>query len=375
MARSSLEIAQILLKRRKFSQAITILEGCDEIYEGDFEYYVTFATCCLYLGDIGTARNYFQKARSIRMNDSRLLLGQAAIFLRYCETDRALEYYLDIRSFDPTNEVAKKALDFIKKYGGDDTTIRNWVDSGKIMEFYPPLGVNPDIIRNIFLGTLLLALIAFAFVKFHPQKKHDWVGPRANLTAFELSTDEKKNAANDDLSATVVHYILDSKAISKSYENAMQYVEDRRDNAAQVEINRLLNSNASLSIKQKASLLMRYLEVPTFDSLTDNYDYAQVAKEPELYLDCHVAWSGRVSNTEAFANGAWYCELLVGYLVGNENRDSVQGVVPVYFAQEPYPPVDPTKPIRILGQVSLKDGKLCLLGKAVYQPLHGNELK
>src|SRR5574344_1303780 len=91
MNRSVLETAHILLKRRKFEQTITLLESRREFYENDFDYYLTLGTACLYVGDAGTAASYFNKAREIKLTDSRLLLGQAAIFLRRGDTERAVQ--------------------------------------------------------------------------------------------------------------------------------------------------------------------------------------------------------------------------------------------------------------------------------------------
>ncbi len=372
MKRSALQDAKRFLKRRKFSAAISVLESHETEYPEEFEYLLTMGIAHLYVGVYGSARTYFQRARNIRVNDVRLLLGQAALFLRRGETDRALEYYLDILHMDPNNRQAKNAMEFIRLHGDDYTLICEYFDSGKIQKYFPPLGVNPHIVATCVLSASVTLLFIIGLCVLIPKPRHNWVGPRANLTAFELSRDEKNNALEEDLSGTLVHYILSQKEITKSYENAMLYVEDRRDNAAQVEINRLLNSNASLSIKQKASLLMNYLDKsPTFDSILDNYEYETVASEPELYLDCFVSWSGRISNASSYENGSWYCELLVGY----ENMRSVKGIVPVLFDEEPSPSVDGEKPVRILGKVGLRDGKVILSGRAVYQPLKGNSLK
>ena len=106
MARDVLDEAKILLGRRQFSKAIKLLEGRAEIYSQDFEYNLLFAIACLYLGDTGTASVFFQKARNIRLTDTRLLLGQAALFLRRGDTDRALYYYLEILDNDPQNKIA-----------------------------------------------------------------------------------------------------------------------------------------------------------------------------------------------------------------------------------------------------------------------------
>lgn len=346
-----------------------MLESRNEVYENDFDYYVTLATACLYVGDAGNAAGYYGRAREIKINDTNLLLGQAAIFLRRGDTDRAIQYYLDVLNNEPANPVAQDAMEFIRR-DGEYSTICKWVDSGKIERFYPPLGLNPDRIRNCIMLGLGAGLVISLCIIFWPQQRHSGNGPRADLSTLELSSSEQRNAQEKDLSGTNVQFILDNDAINKSYADAMQYFQDHRDNAALVEINRLLNSNASFAIKQKSRILMTYLEEPTFDTLLDNFSYAQIAQNPSLYMDCWVVWSGRISNAEDLANGAWRCDLLIGY----EDMKNVEGIATLTFDPAPAPPIDGEKAVRILAQVGIDSGHIVLKGKSVYQPLNGRSL-
>lgn len=163
--KSSLDIAENLIKRRKFNLAIKILESASDIYEGDFEYYLTLGIANLYADFPGKAFQNFTLARRIKIKDVRLLLGQAVILLRRGDISRSVHYYLDVLDLDSENETAKKALEFIREHG-DRTTVRKWVDSGAIKKFYPPLGLNPDIIRNACLIVLCAAVFTAVFFIF-----------------------------------------------------------------------------------------------------------------------------------------------------------------------------------------------------------------
>ena len=143
----------------------------------------------------------------------------------------------------------------------------------------------------------------------------------------------------------------------------MDYFQSHRDNAAQVEINRILNSNASVSIKQKARVLMSYLEDPTFDTLTDNPSYSAVQADPSLYLDTWVSWGGKITNAVLNENGTYSCQLLVGY----ESGEVVEGIVNVRFASAPN--IMPDQPVKILGKICSEDKKIYLEGKAIYQSI------
>ena len=363
MVQDVLTIAWKFMRRRKFATAIKLLEARRDIYEENFEYYVLLGIACLYVGDIGSSSSYFALARKIKLTDTRVLLGQAAIYLRRGDTDRALQYYMDITDNEPNNKTARNAVEFIRTRGDYDTICR-WVDTGRIEQFYPPLGANPEKIAAISIPAACFLLGFFLVMAFVPHKNF-YKGERRDLTELTLSSEEKNNAQEEDLSGQVYGYILNDKQISKSYVAAMEYFQSHRDNAAQVEINRILNSNASVSIKQKARILMGYLEEPTFDTLTDNPSYAAVEAEPSLYLDTWVSWGGKVTNAVINENGSYTCQLLVGY----ESGEVVEGIITVNF--DTAPNIMPDQPVKILGKITTQDKKLVLEGRAVYQSIKG----
>ena len=363
MAQDVLTIAWKFMRRRKFATAIKLLEGRSDTYEGNFEYYIALGIACLYVGDIGSSVSYFQQARKIKLTDTRLLLGQAAIFLRRGDTERALQYYLEIKDNDPANKVADNAMEFIRTRGDYDTICR-WVDTGRIEQFYPPLGVNPQVVAAIAIPAVCF-ILGFSFVLALFPHKNLYKGVRQDLSELTLSSDEKANAQEKDLSGQTYGFILSDKQISKSYLDAIEYFQSHRDNAAQIEINRILNSNASLSIKKKAGMLMDYLEEPTFDTLTDNPSYKAVEAEPSLYLDTWVSWGGKITNAVVYEDGSYSCQLLVGY----ESGEVVEGIVTVRFASAPN--ITPDQPVKILGKISTQDDKIYLQGRAIYQSIKG----
>lgn len=360
MALDVLAAAKKMMRRRQFDKAITILQSRAEIYEDNFDYYLLFAIACLYVGDTGTASAYFQKARKIKITDTMLLLGQAALFLRRGNTDRALQYYLDVLDYEPGNKIAQNAMEFIRTKG-DYSTICKWVDTGDIEQFYPPLGVNPYKVAGIIVPVLACALGILVAVRVVPLSRPE-KGTRADLSSLVLSVDERKNIQETDLSSGSFAYILSSSQINECYEKAQVYFQSYRDNLAQIEINRILNSNASLAVKRKATLLMSYLESPSFDTIKDVPSYSTVEKEPALYLDCWVSWAGRISNVVQ-NEAAFSCDLLVGY----ETMEKVEGIVPLRFSVPPK--IENDKPVIVLAKIISENGKMVLAGKSVYQSI------
>lgn len=362
MAKDVLSLAWKDMRCRRFSTAIKRLEARADIYEENFEYYLTLGIACLYIGDIGASSSYFQMARRIKLTDTRLLLGQAAIFLRRGDTARALQYYLEIRENDPQNKVALSAMEFIRVHGDYDTICR-WADTGAIEQFYPPLGANPEKIRLVFIvAAACVAGCVFAFSLLNSQKKYAEL--RLDLPNLELSNVEKSEAIEKDLTTQSFKYVFSAKEITKKYQNALSNFQNRRDNAAQIEVNYILNSNASSAVKKKAAMLATYFEIPDFDSIRDVPSFSEVMKNGALYVDCWTDWGGKISNATRYENGAFSCD----FLIGDETFSRYEGSVKVFFDAEPN--IEADKYAKILAKISVQDGNVILKGRSVYQSVY-----
>ncbi len=347
--------------KKKYAEVITLLEPCVIDYRESFPCFYMLGVSCMYMGDTGGAVSYLQRARQIKMRDPQLLTAQAALYLRRGDTNQAVEYYLEALEYDPGNRTAKKALQFIRKKGDPDT-ISEWIDSGKIVKFYPRPRSKSGMAAAVSLAVVCCAVVIGAAVFSRLR-----AGPaelRADLSDFALTVEERSSPADSDLSGASYRYILTEKQITDAYASAMAYFQRYRDNAAQVEVNRILYSNASLGIRRKARALMEYFAVPGFDTITDNYDYAQVSSDPYLYMDCWVVWSGIVTNVSV-SDSSYRCDLLVGY----DNLTKIDGIVPVVF--EPPVLIEGGKPLKVLGRLGIRDGRLYLQGRSVWQPLAG----
>lgn len=356
MAKTILERAKRAYFRKQYNDVITLLEPSVIQYRDSFHFYYFLGMACLHTGDIGGASSYFQRARQIKMRDPDLLVAQAALFLRRGDTHQAVEYYLEALEYDPNHKLAKRSLDFIRKKGDADT-ISAFVETGKIDRFYPRVKrkVSPVAIAVVAIAVICcvpLSLYGLKVMNGEP------TGPvRADISALALNATERSSSV--DLGGSF-RYVLTDKQVVAAYGDAQKYFRSYRDNAAQVEINRILSSNASSSIKQKARLLMTYLSAPGFDSVKDNYPYQQVTGDPVLYIDCWIVWKGMATNIAAAGNTLDF-DLLVGY----DTRSKLEGIIPVHF--DTVISVDPDKPLEVLAKITQVDGKLSLVGRSVFQ--------
>ena len=344
-----------LTRQKKYDESIKLLEAEIFRYQDSFSYYHILGLGCLYSGDFGGAFTYFTKAKNIKFREASVLLGLAALFLRRGETDRSLDLYLDVQDIDPKNRTAKRALKVIRQYGGTEA-LNAWLTQGKLSCLYPPLpraGVSIKPLPFIILG-LAIATAAGVYIGV----KNAPVFNRGGFAASGLEKTEKDNPVE---AGGVYRYVLTGSEVVSVYNKARQFFNARRDEAAIRELNRILESNASGAVKNKARLLKGYTETPGFDTLKDRFTYVEVAADPLLYRDCHVLWRGSAANVIT-GPGMVSFEFLVGY----DTRTVMEGAVSVEldFPAE----INTAEPLEVLGRVApLSMDKFKLIGTGIHQ--------
>ncbi|GHT64150.1 hypothetical protein FACS1894110_03250 [Spirochaetia bacterium] len=337
-----------LARRRNYQGAITSLEVEVNRYVGSFLYNYLLAVCYLHIKNDKYAMTYFKAARDVKIRNSQVLLGMAALYLSRGQTDRAVDFYLEVQELDPKNRIAVKALKIIRKYAGQDN-ISAWIESGELHRLYPPLPRLPfsadKLIKPavaVFASALIacLILILTGLIRIP--------GTRGKRPAISGAALERADREKPVEIGGLYQYILTQSQVVETYERAFSLFNAYRDEAAKIELNRLLESNASEGIKNRCRLLVSNMEVPGFDTFNkrDNLSYADVIKEPTLYRDCHVIWSGMATNVETLQNRTSF-DLLVGY----DTKKVLEGIVHVEFDQAVT--LNPEKPLEVLGRIVL----------------------
>ncbi|GHV65326.1 hypothetical protein AGMMS49587_19400 [Spirochaetia bacterium] len=335
-----------LAKRRNYHEAIKTLETEVNRYHGSFLYYYLLAVSCLHVNDYQGALTYFKLARDVKLRNAQVLLGLAVLYLRRGETARAVDFYLEVQEIDPKNRTAAKALKIIRKYAGQDN-ISAWLESGELPKLYPPLPRLPfsrgRLVKPaaVALGAALIAglILTLTGVIHLP-------GSRGKRPGISGSVLEKADREKPVEIGGAYQYILTQNQVLETYERAFSLFTAYRDEAARIELNRLIESNASEGIKNKCRLLISNMEVPGFDTFNrrDNPGYADVIKEPALYRDCHVIWSGMAANVEKGQSQTSF-DLLVGY----DTKKILEGYVRVEINQALA--LNPEKPLEVLGRI------------------------
>ncbi|MCL1813213.1 MAG: tetratricopeptide repeat protein [Treponema sp.] len=350
-----LKKALVLTRRGKYDDSIKLLEAEVFRYRDSYSYYHVLGLSCLYGGDINGAFTYFNRAKKIKFREAPTLLGLAVHFLNRGETDRALDLYLEVQDIEPGNKTAKRALKVIRKYSGTEE-FNAWLVRGKLTSLYPPIprtGISikpvPILIAGLFLGTVIVVIIGFRQIPAFQRKGMD---------DSLLEKTERENAVE---MGGVFRYVFTVDEVISLYNKARQLFNNHHDEASKRELNRILESNASSAVKNKARLLMSYMEPPGFDTIKDKFSYSEVASDPLLYRDCYVLWRGSAANVRNSPNMVSF-----DFLVGYDTRTVMEGAVSVEldFPAE----INTSETLEVLGRViPLSSDKFKLAGTGIHQ--------
>jgi tetratricopeptide (TPR) repeat protein len=338
----------VLIKAARFARngnydgAIKLLESEESRYFGSFTYYYLLGLSYLYSQVFGMALTNFKLAREQKIRDPLVLLGLAALYLNHGDTDKALDLYLEVLELDENNRIAKKALKIIRKYPGPEN-IAAWIDSGKLPVLFPPLPklpLPPSRFKTAVIILTLLAAGVFGAVKMEILPFGAAPG-RNEPEGIELLKEDEDAPMQIDGS---YRYPLTTKEVVDTYNEARKLFASYHDEKARVNLNKLLESNCPEPVKNKARILLSYMDVPGFDTLKDRFSYKEVIDEPVLYRDCYVIWRGIASNLNIGQNRTSF-----DFLVGYDTRRTVEGIVRVDY--DFAIPVNPERPVEILGRI------------------------
>jgi hypothetical protein len=158
-------------------------------------------------------------------------------------------------------------------------------------------------------------------------------------------------------------YSLSEKEISETFETIKRYLLEYRDNLAIREINRLLLSNASTYVKEKARLMKTFVQEPDFSTIRDPFPYIDVQRNPALYVDSFVVWQGKAANVRIGDQQITF-DLLVGY----QDERELLGLVPVALSFAAA--IENGDGIEILGKVEVlppPSGHIRLQGLSIHR--------
>jgi tetratricopeptide (TPR) repeat protein len=334
-----------LARRRRYSRAIKLLEAEVFSYSDSWQFPYVLGLCYLKSGDAGSAFSLLRRAAEKDGEKAGPLLALAALHMRRGESAKAISFYLRVKDFDAGNRTARRGLKILERYGG---TLTAWQNEKKIAALYPSFPHAPVSPKTIALALILAVLAGLGYGTVTLSRRGIIRLPRIERTSREgldaasLTAEEKNAPAGTE---GTFRFVLTNKEILDTFDKGRVLFNRRRDDAARVEMNRILESNAAGAVKNKARILLSYMEDSDFASLKDRFSFANVKAEPYLYRDCTVIWRGMAANLEAGDTGTVF-NLLVGY----ETKSRLEGIVRVRFDYAVV--VNTERPLEVLGRVT-----------------------
>jgi tetratricopeptide (TPR) repeat protein len=357
MSKTALDRAERLFAAGRHTELISLLEPQVPIYRESQRFYYLLGSACLRTGDSGGANAYLRRAEQLGPRDADTALALAALCLKRGETDKAVELYLRVFEERPSDPLAKRALSVVRKEGSPER-LAALVESGKIARLYP--GPRRALRRLAAVAAIAVAAaalwlawpIAWRSIAAFTEAR----AGRPEVAAVVLSPTER--AAPVTTGGSFRYLLSESEALA-AFERAKAYFQKYRDNLALVEINRLIGSNASASIKEKARGLKSFVGLPDFRTVKDVPSFALVAADPTLYEGCVVSWKGMAANVRKEGP-----ETAFDFLVGYQDKKRLEGIIIVRMKAGAVP-VD--RPLEVLAAVAAGDGGLGLRGYAIHE--------
>jgi tetratricopeptide (TPR) repeat protein len=357
MGRTALDRAELLFASGRFPELISLLEPQVPIYRESQRFYYLLGSSCLRAGDSSGATTYLKRAEQLSPSNPDIMLALAALSVRRGDTERAVEYYLRVLEDKPGDKRARANLAVLRKEGGPEGIAR-LIETGKIERLYP--GHRP--IPRAVVPALIVLAAAVAIYLVWPLGVSliaTLSGPRAarpEVAAVTLSRAEMNSPVQ---TSGTFRYALTEKQAIGAFERAKDYFQAFRDNAAIIEINRLLYSNASAALKEKAKSLRAFVGKPDFRTIKDPPSFAEAQRDPALFDGCSVVWKGMAANVRHDENAVSF-----DFLVGYQNKKRLEGLVPARIAGAEVP-VD--RGLEILATLKSVDGSLSMDCAAIHE--------
>jgi len=362
-----LQKAAQLTKKHNYAGALSLLKADEERFYDSFKYYYLYGVISLYAGNYEDAQENFKFARKIKMQDPNTLLGLAIHSLRLTKTVQAVDFYLDVQEMDPKNKIAKKALAVIRKHSASEA-LSDWMAAeNNLKKLFPPIPAPAASLNTIVKIVIIIASVflltygILAMLKILPSPFKQ--ANQRQTAEYALSGAEKNNAVQ--AGGYFQTNPLTQDQVIRLYNEALSFFTDYRDEKAKINLNKILLSNASQSIKNRAQLMINSMEEPGFHNFKskDNVSFTEVSKEPAVYKDVFVLWHGMARNVE-LTDEYTYFDFIVSY----DTRTMLEGIVYV-FMSGPYK-INTERDMEILGKIVL-DGNstngFILEGTAVHQ--------
>lgn len=355
---SLLRQAWTLYRQGRFSAALESLEPQIFRHREDPDFFRVLGLCCLRQGDWKGGETYLERSRQLDDPPHRdVLLGLMTVAARKKELGGAVRIALELLDRNPRDAAAKKILAKLRAALADAE--ERGIDRDTLGRWLPAYHKTSEAVRlwtvRVVAGLVIAAGIAGGV----------WWGlslvhaPPPAPARQGADTFAQPLAGGDEvLVGSGFAVTLTPDEVKQGWQRVQKAFQDYQDSKARYEINRLLLSNATPLVKERARALILYLHDPDFARPEDSSSYLEVRTAPALYEGCTVRWQGVIANLNLGDKKITF-DLLLGYQEGQV----VEGIVPVELGFAAL--LKNTQIVEVLGRVLLRDGKWLVQGTSL----------
>lgn len=355
-SRATLRQAEILYAEQRYVDLVKHLAPQIFLFRGDARYYFLLGVASLYIGDLGGAHSYLLRGRDLDPLNLDLQLALAITHLARKEEPQALQILVGSQDGHPSDARVLQFLEQLKQ-ASDKVDWPDQIRLGRLRHLYPKPGFNwrPWLRKSgiVLAGVTGLALIGLAVfgVTLIVSRWQPPVRPGLAVSSQPpvASAGVDPVAPSDDRRFGVPvdgkpRFLLPSTEIVSLTAAVTTSFREYRDNKARVLVNRIMQSNAPNSVKERMRGLASHFQDPGFVNFRDNYTLEEVAADPLLHTGIFVMWRGKLADVQKGQTAITF-NLLVGY----ESSPVVKASVPVSldFAAD----VSNGQAIELIGQV------------------------
>lgn len=356
-AARGLEHARRLYRARRFQDVLRLLEPQIFRFRSDARYYALLGLSCLYTGEIGGAATYLGRASQLDDQDPEVLTGLAVVHLRRHEAESAVACWLRVLDLEPGNRIARRGLDAVRRAGASAPAE---LTDPEALRAYLPRMPNRFPWKVLVVVAIVAALAGGGYAALRISTGRLGSSGRPGIEEILLPTDRPEVVLPSGSSPIT----FTERELLRTFSRAKRYLLEYRDNLAVHELNRILLSNASAAVKEKAQLLRSFAQEPDFSTLRDPFPYQEVKRSPLEYADCYVRWSGRTANVSVGETLIAF-DLLVGYQEGRV----LEGVVPVSVVFSAA--IEEGGAYEVLGRVRIAEPAVIQLAAVSIRPIAG----
>ncbi len=309
--------------------------------------------CSFYTKNFHQAEICFEllkELNKLNKNDSNYM---AYIYARHNEKDKAIASWCTALEKDRNNRIAKKALDYIRNKG----RIINLIDD----EYFDELVKKEPFIFPVkfliisFIMLLVSIIIGFGvFISVIKIKEYYRIHsstneidkifiPYFNTGIIEKPKDPKKK------------YSYNEKEIIAKFDKIKKDIINNKVVEAQIDINRIKISNASLDVKYKVEILESFIVQPDYGFFKNEISFIDFLKEKELYNNIFIIWEGRVVNLKITKT-----RISFNLIIGDEKNGIIDGIIPVIFEKDVL--VNNNDRIKVFGKIFIDESNIYIKG-------------